>query len=104
MSDLHTELLDSLNELPRTENYSAKDRYADFRQLFMGSDQGKRVYRELLSWGMIFNAGSSTDTNKVMMEKGNRNFALKLMSAVTIDPPEKPTRATSRRTITNPIK
>ena len=107
MSDLFTELLDSLNELPRTENYSAKDRYADFRQVFTGSDQGMRVYRELLAWGKIFStgiSGSPIDPYKVMIAEGHRNFATKLMAAVNIEPPEQPTQATSRRTITKPIK
>ena len=106
MSDLLTDLLDSLNELPITNNYSPKDRYADFRQVFTGSDQGKRVYRELLVWGKMFNSsvsGNPIDTHKVIFAEGHRNFVLKLISAVNIEPPEQPTQATSRRKISNPI-
>jgi len=107
MSDLFTELLDSLNELPKTDNYSNKDRYTDFRQVFTGSDQGRRVYRELLVWGKMLSStvsGGTIDPNKVIFAEGHRNFVIKLIAAVNIEPPEQPTKATSRRTITNPIK
>ncbi len=100
MSDLFTELLDSLNELPATNNYSSKDRYADFRQLFTGSEQGKRVYRELLAWGKMFSSsvsGNPIDTNRVIFAEGHRNFIIKLIAAVNIEPPEQPTKATKLR-------
>lgn len=106
MSDLFTELLDSINELPRTDNYTSRDRYADFRHVFMGSDQGKRVYRELLVWGKMLSStvsGGTIDPNKVIFAEGHRNFVLKLIAAVNIEPPEQPTKTTNRRTITNPI-
>lgn len=106
MSDLLTELLDSLSELPRTENYSPKDRYADFRQVFTGSDQGKRVYRELVAWGRIFNTkmpGESDSMYKIGIVEGHRNFVTKLIGAVNVEPQEQPDKATKRRTITNPI-
>jgi uracil-DNA glycosylase len=99
MKDLFTELMDSLEELPSTENYSSKDRFTDFRQVFTGTEQGKRVYRELLSWGGLFNSsvrGTPIDPLRVMMDAGQRNFATKLMAAVNIEPPEKPTKAAVR--------
>ncbi len=100
MSDLSTELLESLNELPITGNYSAKDRYTDFRQVFTGSEQGKRVYRELLVWGKMFNSsvsGNPIDTNKVIFAEGHRNFVIKLIAAVNIEPPEQPKQTTKLR-------
>ena len=100
MSDLFTELLDSLNELPSTQNYSSRDRYADFRQVFTGSDQGKRVYRELLVWGKMFNSsvsGNPIDTNRVIFAEGHRNFVIRLIAAVNIEPPEQPTKTTKLR-------
>ena len=106
MSDLHTELLAALEDLPRTDNYSPKDRYADFRHVFTGSEQGKRVYRELLAWGRIFSVGISgnpIDPYRMMIAEGNRNFATKLMAAVNIEPPEHAVKATSRRKISTPI-
>ena len=35
MTDLFTELLESLQELPITENYSPQERYNDFRPVFI---------------------------------------------------------------------
>lgn len=96
MSDLFTDLLDSLNELPLSENYTPKERYNDFRQLFTGTEQGKRVYRELLSWGKLFNPaiqGTPIDPYRMAVAIGERNFATKLMAAVNIDPPEQPQKA-----------
>lgn len=100
MSDLLTELLESLQELPITENYSPQDRYNDFRQVFTGSDQGKRVYRELVAWGRIFNTsvqGSPIDPFKVMAAEGHRSYAIKLIAAVSIEPPEQPKNANKKR-------
>lgn len=100
MSDLFTDLMDSLNELPITNNYSKKERYTDFRQAFTGSEQGKRVYRELLSWGGMFNSsvpGNPIDPYRVMIAKGQQNFAIKLMAAVNIEPPEQPTKTNKLR-------
>ena len=99
MSDLFKELLDSLNELPISENYSPKERYADFRQVFTGTEQGKKVYRELLSWGKLFRPavhGSPVDPYHMAIAEGQRNFATQLMAAVNIEPPEQPTKARRR--------
>ena len=100
MSDLFQELLESLDELPKTEGYSPSDRYNDFRQLFTGSDQGKRVYRELLAWGKLFNP-SIQKTNPNLYHAGlndsNRNFSTRLMAAVNIEPPVTPAKATRKR-------
>jgi hypothetical protein len=100
MSDLFEELLNSLSELPLNKDYSSKDRYDDFRQVFMGTEQGKRVYRELLSWGKLFSPsmhGSPIDPYHMAVVEGHRNFATKLMAAVNIDPPIKETKARSRK-------
>lgn len=107
MSDLHKELLDSLKELPISENYSLKDRYADFRQLFTGSDQGKRVYVELLAWGRLFNTkipGDSDNMYKIGIAEGHRNFVTKLMAAVNIEPKERPNEATRKQPINRSTK
>lgn len=99
MTDLFTELLDSLSELPITENYTSKDRYNDFRKIFTGTEQGKRVYRELLSWGKLFNSpvqGNPIDPYRMAINVGHTNYAIKLMAAVNIDPPEQETKARKR--------
>ena len=105
MRDLFKELLEQVQDLPIPEDYSQKDRYADFRQIFMGSDQGKRVYRQLLAWGGLFSTtitSGTIDPNKMMVSEGMRNFAIKLMAAVTIEPKEKPERATKIKNLVKP--
>ncbi len=99
-SDLFTELLDSLNELPATDNYTPRDRYVDFRQVFTGTEQGKRVYRELLAWGRLFNTKITqgpSDYYKIGIAEGHRNYATKLMAAINIEPPEQPETTTKQR-------
>lgn len=100
MTDLTQELLDSLSELPISDNYTPKDRYQDFRQLFTGTEQGKRVYRELLSWGKLFVPSvhsSPIDPLRMAVIEGHRNFAVKLMAAVNIEPPEQERKTHGRR-------
>ena len=102
MTDLFTELLDSITNLPITEDYSPKDRYADFRQLFTGSEQGKRVYRELLVWTKYFSTsltGDPIDPLRLAVLSANRDFGSKLISTVNIEPLEQPTKANRKKRI-----
>lgn len=101
MADLFTELLDSIKDLPRTENYSTKERYQDFRQVFTGTEQGKRVYRELLSWGKIFASQAYSDPIdplRMAMNQGFSAFSKKILATVEIEPPEQPTKAVRKPT------
>jgi hypothetical protein len=82
---------DTLASLPALENYSKKDQYHDFRQLFMGTDQGKRVLRQILEWGHLLRpsvARVPIDPYLTHMHEGERNIALKLLSTVHNEPPE----------------
>lgn len=95
--DLLTELLEQLEALPLTDNYTKQDQYNDFRQLFLGSEQGKRVYREIVAWGGLMSnpiRGDSIDRNKLLFAQGQRDIVVKLISAINIEPKEKPTKAT----------
>lgn len=88
-----------LESLPISENYTAKDRYQDFHQLFTGSEQGKRVLCEILSWGRLFKpavVGSPIDPYALAMRAGECNSALKLLFVVNNEPSEPQTKA--RRT------
>jgi len=85
-----------LESLPITENYTSKDRYQDFRQVFTGSEQGKRVLREILSWGRLFKPsvmGSPIDPYALAIRDGERNSALKLLVVVNNEPPNLQTRS-----------
>jgi len=101
MADLFTELLNSIRSLPITENYSPKERYQDFRQVFTGTEQGKRVYRELLSWGKMFASsvyGDPIDPLRMAKDQAVSDFSKKILATVEIEPPEQPTKAVRKPT------
>ena len=85
------DLLSTLAALPN-QPYSPQDRYQDFRQLFTGTEQGKRVYREILAWAHTFRSSLPTPVDPYLLafKEGERNMGLKLMAAVNIEPKEKP--------------
>jgi hypothetical protein len=87
------DLLDMLSSLPSQDGYTPMDRYRDFRKLFLGSDEGKRVLREVLSWGRMFRApalGNPIDSHRMAVAFGERNIALKLMATINIEPTAQP--------------
>lgn len=91
---------ETLSQLPSSTGYTPKDRYHDFRQLFMGSDQGKRVLGEILSWGRLFRPsalGSPVDPNLTHIREGERNLCLRLLHTVHNEPPEPQTKAKRKR-------
>ena len=94
-----TDLLDELAKLPTTENYSKKDRYHDFRRVFMTNDEGRKVLREILTWGGIFQPpalGNPIDPNRTHVLIGQRNIALQLMDVVYNEPKELPIKQITR--------
>jgi len=94
MSKKQRTLLDLLSEIPAHRKYSKEDRYNDFRQLFTSTEQGKRVYAEILSWTHLFqpdvSGTGSIDVNRTFVRTGERNIGLKLLGAVNIEPPQSP--------------
>lgn len=86
--------LDYISSLPVTENYTPRDKYQDFHQLF-STDQGQRVLREILSWGRMFSTpitGSPVDPYLSHVRIGEANIAIKLLSVISNEPPEQPTK------------
>ena len=84
--------LDYLASLPVTENYSLRDKYQDFHQLF-STTQGKRVLREILSWGRMFASpitSNSVDPYLSHVRIGEQNIALKLLGTVINEPVKRP--------------
>jgi hypothetical protein len=91
-------MLDALAALPSQDGYSPVERYRDFRKVF-STDDGKRVLREILSWGRMFRApvlGKPIDPYAMAVALGERNIALKLMATVHTEPPDKPQRTTDK--------
>lgn len=75
--------------------YTNLDRYRDFRAVFLGSDAGKRVLYEILSWCRLFRAAATFDSNKAFFREGERNIGLRIMASMNAEPSDAPTRAQS---------
>jgi len=94
------DLLDEITRLPVTPNYSSKDRYADFHRLFTQDEMGRRVLREILSWGGLFKVaalGHPVDPYLSHIRIGEHKMAVRLLDAVYIEPPEVPVKQQRRK-------
>jgi hypothetical protein len=81
----------TLASLPSLQGYSKKDQYHDFRQLFMGTEQGKKVFAQILEWGHLLRPSSSgkpIDPYLTHVHDGESNIARKLLVTVINEPPE----------------
>ena len=88
--------LDVILGLPPNDRYSPQAKYDDFRTLFMGSEMGQRVFREILSWGGMFRPtiqGSPIDPVRMAVREGARNMALKLLDTTNNEPKAQPEKA-----------
>lgn len=94
-------LLALATSVPPPGAYAETERWRDFRAVFLGSDAGRRVFRELLAWGHMFRpsfaAGGAIDAYRMAVHEGERNLALKLLATVSREPPARPARAKSQR-------
>lgn len=71
------------------------DRYQDFKKVF-GTDDGKRVLREIISWGRLLRSpilGKPVDPYAMAIAFGERNLASKIMAAIYNEPLDKPQSA-----------
>lgn len=85
---------------PGKGQYAQMDRYRDFRAVFMGSDQGKRVLYEILSMGHMFIAPpvlGAFDTNRTMFHGGEQNVVLGIFKTAQVEPKEVPTEQVRQR-------
>lgn len=84
----HPDPLQVLANLPAVENYTPADRYHDFRKVF-NSPEGKRVFREIISWGHIFTPsvkGDPIDPLAMAVQEGERNISLRLLATYNNEP------------------
>jgi len=78
---------------PGKHAYTEMDRYRDFRAVFLGSDQGKRVLYEILGWGRMFQSSpliGKFETNHTFFHEGERNLALRIFHVARVEPTERP--------------
>ena len=95
------ELFDQFKKI--TQYQSDIERYQDFRELFLGSELGRRVFNEIL--GMGYMAHDSTKYNKygvdqtaTLIATGERKLALMIHKVTMLEPPTAlpPTQKTRR--------
>ena len=88
------ESLAMVADLPANRN--ATDRYRDFRQVFMGSDQGKRVLHDILGMCHLLRPSPISrpiDGLLMAMREGERNIGLGILSVMHNEPPPQPDQA-----------
>lgn len=93
------DLFDILAGFPSTANYTAHDLYVDFRKVFFGSDEGKRVLKNILELGLVFTEpeiASPIDPYLLAQMRGRRWMALKILKLSQFEPKEAPTRTRNR--------
>ena len=101
MTDIHG-LDDLMVELGAVANDSRTpmDRYREFRQVFLGTEEGKRVLRDILGWGHAWRPVEVMDPTNLnaayhtFRNCGERNLALKILTAIEVEPGIRPTQQT----------
>lgn len=92
-------LLEALATLPDIGNYTANDRFHDFRKTF-GTVEGQRVLRYILERGGVFSEpplASPVDSHLLAAHRGKRQTALEIFSFYTNEPPPQPEKQTSKK-------
>ena len=93
MSD--DEYLELLSELSVPEDYEPVDRYNDFRAVFLETEQGRRVLKQILSWGHLLSQPPivhPVDPYSMMISVGERNLSLRLFSVMLVHPERRRSR------------
>lgn len=88
------EELEILTDLSVPERYEPIDRYRDFRAVFLETEGGRRVLRQIMSWGHILRTSVSAvaksgaiDPNRVMLNEGERRLSLRIFDTMLREPP-----------------
>lgn len=78
------------------------ERYKDFSQLFFGSAQGIKVFKEILGMGYMLNDPIKynkygVDQHATLISTGERKLALAIHKTATTEPPPPPPTITKSR-------
>lgn len=95
-----TDILDYLAQLPPLENYTANDRFHDFKKVFTSTPEGKRALRYILERGGVFQAqalASPIDSHMLATHDGKRRMALEILAFVYNEPKGQPPKQTRKR-------
>lgn len=82
--------------------YSNKDRYRDFVNVFRKSQTGLRVLHQILEWGNVYGSTiprglGPLDPNRVLINEGERRLALKILSTINVEPLAPPTNTATNK-------
>lgn len=81
--------------------YTKMDRYRDFRRVFLETEEGKHVLFELMGWAGMYRALPMNPDQKdrdVFVALGERNFILRLLSTINLEPKtDKPEKTVRKR-------
>jgi hypothetical protein len=67
--------------------YGDADRYRDFRQVFLGSVQGRKVLYEIFTWANLFRpVFIPGDPYATHYRDGERNIGLKILATLNAEP------------------
>jgi hypothetical protein len=92
------ELLATLRHARAGKQYTPMDRYRDFRQVFLGSDQGKRVLWELLGFSHLMrHSHSPGDPYTTAFKCGEQNVGHRILFTLNSEPKEQPAKANSKQ-------
>ena len=94
--------IDLLEGMVRPDVYDPGDRHRDFQAVFMATEQGQQVLREILTWGHInsscLSAPGEISQHRLAAQEGARLLALSIWKTVKYPPSaSRPTRQTSKR-------
>lgn len=93
-------LLSAAMATASVKDYSEMDLYRDMRRVFFESEEGRRVFRVLLSWGHLFRpsfrGATQIDPIAMAVREGERNYALRLLATVSHEPQSRPARANTK--------
>ena len=91
-----TDIEELFDQFKRVTQYNSDvERYQDFRELFLGSEIGRRVFNEILGMGYMANDTTKFNTNGVdpnatLISTGERKLALSIHKLVMVEPPAPP--------------
>ena len=90
----HEAFLTELARFHPGKRYGKIDRYRDFRRVFLGSEQGRRVLYEVLAiCGMYKSAAprANFDPYETMFLNGQQDIAFNLLGTINVEPKARPT-------------
>ena len=91
-----TDIEELFDQFKRVTQYSSDlERHQEFRELFLGSEIGRRVFNEILGMGYMANDTTKFNTNGVdpnatLISTGERKLALSIHKLVMVEPPAPP--------------